>query len=93
MSDNKMPSTSKVSKGIQKNPSGKLVTSGQKIMAHNIYLNHKNKGSTKTKAVTLVATEVGISQRLMFSVVVEMEKTGKLTSPSKKRMRKDFYTK
>lgn len=78
--------------GPSKNPSGRHVKSGQRRMAYNIYLKHKNNLS-KTAAVHQAAKEVGISKNTMFDIIKDMESTGNIHSPPKKRICQTKYDK
>ncbi|GLV46162.1 hypothetical protein CBL_02878 [Carabus blaptoides fortunei] len=90
MSGNLTPGSSK---DVHKNPSGMIVKSGQRFMTYNVYLKHTNEGLSKTIAMNLTAEEVGLSSKLIFDIVREMERTGILKSPKKTRNRSDFYSK
>lgn len=73
--------------GIYKNRSGKPLNRGQKIMAFNVFKSHFNKGTNKSQSVKFTASQIGISERSVWSIVKEHETTGDLSSPSNKRPR------
>lgn len=71
---------------IVKNVQGKHVKSGQRLMAFNIYSRHVQEGKSKSASVKLTAMAVGLSERLLWQIISEVDSSGKLQSPQKKKM-------
>lgn len=78
--------------GPSKNPKGKYIRSGQRQMAYNVYLKHRENMS-KTAAVNQTARDVGISKNTVFDIVKEMEISASFTSPARKRNYQNTYNK
>lgn len=77
--------------GITKNRPGKIVDSGQRVMAYNVFMTHLKSGKSKTESVKLTREYVGISERLIWNIVKTMTDTHQLVTPSGKRDRKDLF--
>jgi hypothetical protein len=79
----------------KKNSIGKPVSSGQKIMIHNIYgkFREQNQALSKTEMVKRVSEAPGIGLTLVWQTIKEMEEAHAVNSPPRKRNRMSFYQK
>lgn len=78
--------------GTSKNPTGKHVKCGQRLMVYNVYFNHKNNLS-KSAAVHQAVKEVEISKNTLLDIIKEMESTANVHSAPKKRIYQTKYHK
>jgi hypothetical protein len=72
---------------------GKPVSSGQKIMIHNIYakFREQNEALSKTEMVKRVSEAAGIDLTLVWQTITEMEETHAVNSSPRKRNRMSFF--
>jgi hypothetical protein len=78
---------------VKKNSRGKPVSSGQKIMIHNIYakFRQQNEALSKTEMVKRMSDTAGIGLTLVWQTIKEMEETHAVKSPPRKRNRKILF--
>lgn len=76
-----------------KNPRGKLIHSGQKLMAYNTYLKFVTNHVSKTAAVKQTAIDTGIGQNTIWNLIKEIEGSGSARSPKKVRKFLTIYDK
>jgi hypothetical protein len=78
---------------VKKNSRGKPVSSGQKIMIHNIYakFREQNEALSKKEMVKRMSEVAGIGLTLVWQTIKEMEETHAVKSPPRKRNRKILF--
>lgn len=76
--------------GPSKNPQGKHVSSRQRVLIYNLYSQLRCEHS-KSAAIRITSKQLGISERTVWETVGEMDATGSVSSPTKKRVRETTY--